>query len=342
MEKQTVGIIGATGYAGAELIRLLAQHPAVEIVKIGVRTTTTENHLSQIYPGLSCKLPALTGLESSFSQCQYVFLALPHGVSMGYVPRLLAEGCRVIDLGADFRFPDPVVYANTYELEHQAPELLVETVYGLPEYFREQIRQTKLIGNPGCYPTAVLLGLKPLLDKGLVEKEGIVIDAKSGATGAGRGLSQDRLFTELNDNFRAYKVVGHRHGNEICFYAGKELKITFSPHLLPLQRGILATSYLTLSQGVGVEEVARAYQTAYSGEPFIQAYPQGVLPELRWVVGSNNCQIGYAYDPKIRRLIVVSVIDNLIKGAAGQAIQNFNIMAGLPETMGLPQLAPVV
>ncbi|MBO8127061.1 MAG: N-acetyl-gamma-glutamyl-phosphate reductase [Firmicutes bacterium] len=341
MKKSRVGIIGVTGYAGAELLRLLLEHPGAEVVKIAARSAEGRP-LGEIYPGLAGTGLVCTSPSDSFSECDFVFTALPHGVSMEYIPALRAGGSRVIDLGADFRFQDPELYAKVYQSQHQAADLLAESVYGLVEFYRDEVREARIVGNPGCYPTAVLLGLRPLLAAGIVHSEGIIIDAKSGVSGAGRGLSQDRLFGELNENFRAYKVVGHRHTAEISHYSGADIQVTFTPHLLPLQRGILATMYLTLKPGVPASTVFEVWAEAYHEAPFVHPHPRGVIPELRWVVRSNCCHLGYDYDPELSRVIVVSVIDNLLKGAAGQGVQNFNIMAGLPEETGLPLYSPVV
>lgn len=340
MQRIKVGIIGITGYAGLELLRLLQNHPSVEVVKVAARSGEGQP-IEGLFPGLVGTGLKCVSPEESFADCEYVFLGLPHGVSMNYVPRLLAEGVRVIDLGADFRFTDQNLYAEVYGQRHAAGELLGESVYGLCEYQRDLIRRARIVGNPGCYPTASLLALKPLLDNSVIDPKGIVIDAKSGVSGAGRGVKEGYMYTELNENFRAYKVIGHRHSGEIRYYAGPGVELTFTPHLLPVQRGILATLYLKLADGAEIAQVAKAYQR-YEGEAFVTVHPLGKLPELRWAVGSNSCHLGYDYDPSQGRLIVVSVIDNLIKGAAGQGIQNLNIMANLPEAMGLARLAPVV
>lgn len=341
MNKVKVGIIGVSGYAGAELVRLLVMHPRVELVKVGARSAVGKR-VNQLYPSLAGINLICSAPDDSYAECEYVFLALPHGVSMEYVPQLVRAGSRVIDLGADFRFSEAVVYERAYDTVHCAKDLLAESVYGLTEYYREAIRAAPIVGNPGCYPTAAILALRPLLAGGLVERAGIVIDAKSGVSGAGRGLAQDRLLAELNENFRAYKPVGHRHTAEINHYADYGLSVTFTPHLLPIQRGILATCYLTLRPGVEVGDIERAYADQYAGEPFIHCHQPGVLPELRWAVGSNSCHLGFAVDQRLHRLIVVSVLDNLLKGAAGQAVQNLNVMAGFPEMMGLSNNAPIV
>lgn len=341
MEKVKVGVIGVTGYAGAELVRLLAMHPQVELVKVGARSAVG-CRVDELFPGLAGIKLACSAADDSYAECDYVFLALPHGVSMEYLPQLIKAGARVIDLGADFRFSDAAVYERTYEAVHSAKDLLGMSVYGLTEYYRDAIRAAPIVGNPGCYPTAAILALRPLLAGGLVEKDGIIIDAKSGVSGAGRGLAQERLLAELNENFRAYKPVGHRHTAEINQYVGAEVAVTFTPHLLPVQRGILATCYLTLRPGVEVGDIVEAYAERYADEPFVHCHQPGVLPELRWAVGSNSCHLGFAVDRSLRRLIVVAVLDNLLKGAAGQAVQNMNVMAGFPETMGLPINAPIV
>ncbi|WP_066649123.1 N-acetyl-gamma-glutamyl-phosphate reductase [Christensenella timonensis] len=340
-----VSIIGATGYVGAELIRLLAQHPHANIT-VAVSKNFAGKTLDEIYANfIPAKTLALTGLdiEAVASHSDYAFLCLPHGQSLAAAPALLAAGLKVIDLSGDFRYDDTDVYEKWYSLPHTAKKENAQAVYGLPEYYKKEIEKTAFTANPGCYTTTSILALAPLLKNGLIKKEGIVIDAKSGVTGAGRKESLAFSYCETAGNFKAYSAVNHRHTSEIeeqlSKLSGSGIKLLFTPHLLPVKRGILATIYAELSHGADEASVAQAYTDAYGDKPFTHVLPQGKLPELKYVVGSNNCMIGYEFSPRTGRIVVVSCTDNLIKGAAGQAIQNFNIMNGLAEATGLPQVA---
>ena len=279
-------------------------------------------------------------------ECDLVFLAIPHGAAMDMGAELVAAGCKVVDLSADFRLRDAAVYAEWYKVPHTQPAILGEAVYGLPELYAGKVANARLVANPGCYPTASILGLYPALAHGLVEPGDVVIDAKSGTSGAGRGLSQGSLFCEVHDTFRAYNLGAHRHTPEIeqelSAIAGQSMLISFNTHLLPVNRGILATIYTRLqNKGTTLEEVRRAYTEAYAGHRFVRLLPAGALPELRAVRGTMFCDIGLVLDPRTNRLIIVTAIDNLCRGASGQAVANANLMLGLPLDSGL-NLAPMV
>jgi N-acetyl-gamma-glutamyl-phosphate reductase len=339
-----VAVVGATGYAGAELVRYLARHPRVRIV-----ATTSEQSagkpLADVLPSVRGKLDLrLEAFEPAAiaDAAEVAFTALPQGVSASGVAALLDRGCKVIDIGADFRFRDPEEHARVYG-PHPVPHLLAEAVYGLTEYCRDALPSARLVANPGCYPTAALLGLLPLLEQRLIEGDGIVVDAKSGVTGAGRTVSAEYLFAEVDDNLRAYKIGQHRHAPEI----EQQLRphfgnraVTFVPHLLPIRRGILTTLYVQPRSGVDAESLESAYRSRYGNERFI-VLTGDRPPEIRDVAGTNDCAIGWTIDPRSGRAVIVVVIDNLGKGAAGQAIQNFNVMRGFPETDGLDHLAVV-
>lgn len=342
-----VGIAGATGYTGVELIRLLGLHPEAEVVVAGTESYQGQR-LAEVYPHLGGRAD-LVGQEATpeaLAACDVVFTSLPHGLTMALAPAVLAAGRRLIDLGADFRLRDVAVYEQWYKKPHTAPALLAEAVYGLPELYREQIRGARLVGNPGCYPTACALAAAPLLKAGVVETTGIIFDAKSGVSGAGRGVSLGVHFSEVNENFKAYNIAGtHRHTPEIeqtlSDLAGEPVLVSFTPHLVPMTRGILATGYFTLKEHRTTEQLADLFREFYAGEPFVRVRPAGDLPTTKQVWGSNYCDIGLRVDPRTGRVLVVSVIDNLVKGAAGQAIQNMNLLFGLPETTGLLHSAPV-
>lgn len=343
-----VGIAGATGYGGIELLRLLGNHPEAEVVLAG-----TESYIGQeiadVYPHLAGRL-TLVGREASAevlaAECDVVFTALPHGVPMKLAPKVLSAGKRLIDIGADFRLKDVAAFETWYKHKHEAQDLLAEAVYGLPELFRQQVSTARLVGNPGCYPTSCALAAAPLLKAGVVETRGIIFDSKSGVSGAGRGVSLGVHFSEVNENFKAYNIAGaHRHTPEIeqalTTVAGEKLTVTFTPHLVPMTRGILTTAYFQLKQELGTEQVLDLFRESYAGEPFVRVRRAGDLPMTKQVWGSNYCDIGVQVDRRTGRVLVISVIDNLVKGAAGQAIQNMNLMFGLPETMGLLDAAPL-
>lgn len=340
-----VGIIGASGYTGNELARILAHHPEAEITAITSRTLEGRK-LEEVYGGFTgWDGPVFSGSDSpdAVAGCDVVFLAMPHGVALDLVPSLLQKGQKVIDLGADFRFRDSQTYQSWYKLPHTQAELTKTAVYGLPEIYRKEIRQAMLIGNPGCYPTSIILAVYPLLKEGLVDPDRIIIDSKSGVSGAGRKGEVAYNYSELFGNFKAYSLPGHRHTPEIeqelSRAAGKTIQVSFTPHLLPVARGILSTIHLSLTKSVTTKEVEDVLARSYQGEPFVKIVKEPRLPELKWVVGTNCCQIGVRVDQRTNQLIMISVIDNMVKGAAGQAIQNMNLICDLPETMGLQQWA---
>lgn len=335
-----VGIIGVTGYTGGELIRILLNHPQAEITAASSRSNVdhqvseVHRHLYQHIDLVECEMKA-----ENFAQCDVVFLAVPHGTSSLIAKELVAMGVKVIDLGADMRLRDIEVYKAWYGMGHSWPEILPATVYGLPELYREQIKGSDLIANPGCYPTSIILGLAPLLKKGWVKLDTIVCDSKSGITGAGKGLSQQSHFPDMNDNLAAYKLGEHRHTPEIeqelSALAGEKLLVSFNPHLIPMNRGILSTITMQAAQELTQEMLDETYRQFYAGEEFVRVRDKNNLPNTKWVQGSNYCDIAPVWDPRTGRIIVVSAIDNLVKGASGQAVQNMNLMMGLDEGMGI-------
>lgn len=340
-----VSIIGATGYAGAELLRLLLNHPQAEVVHI-TSESNTGIPISDVYPHLKgvydMQLESLADIKNIGADSDFVFIGLPAGHAME-IGRTLAElPTRIIDLGADYRFHDTSVYEAWYKVPHTHKD--AERVYGLAELNRDRIKNAKIIGNAGCYTTASILALAPLVKEHLVDVHSIVVDAKSGTSGAGRSAKLPNHFPELYDNFKAYGVATHRHTPEIeqalTDIGGERVLLNFTPHLVPMSRGILSTCYATLKEGVTEAEVTAAYHKLYDDEYFIRLRGLGSYPETKYVRGSNFCDIGWHLDARTRRVIVLSAIDNLVKGAAGQAIQNFNIACGFDETTGL-KLAPV-
>ena len=343
-----VGVAGATGYSGIELLRLLGEHPEAEVVLAG-----TESYIGQeiaaVYPHLAGRVQLLgreASAEALAGECDVVFTALPHGVPMKLAPAVLAAGKRLIDLGADFRLRASAAFEAWYKHAHAAPELMAQAVYGLPELYREQIRSARLVGNPGCYPTSCALAAAPLLKAGAVETKGIIFDSKSGVSGAGRGVNLGVHFSEVNENFKAYNIAGaHRHTPEIeqtlSDLAGAPVVVSFTPHLVPMTRGILTTAYFTLKQDLSTEQALDLFREFYATEPFVRVRPAGDLPATKQVSGSNYCDIGLQVDRRTGRVLVVAVIDNLVKGAAGQAVQNMNLLFGLPETTGLLGAAPL-
>lgn len=344
-----VGIAGATGYTGVELLRILRNHPEVTVVFAGTESYV-DQELGQVYPHLQ-NVVSLKGAKQDATvmaeNCDVVFMALPHGVPMEMAPTLLAAGKKVIDLGADFRLKDGAIFEKWYK-HHPAPaHLLEQAVYGLPEAgYRPQIKEAALLANPGCYPTTCALAALPALKAGLVETKGIIFDSKSGVSGAGRGVNLGVHFSEVTENFKAYNIAGaHRHTPEIeqtlSEALGAPIRVQFTPHLVPMVRGILTTAYFMLKDSVKTADVLDVYRKAYEGEPFVRIRPLGDLPQTKQVTGSNFCDIGLQVDERTGRLIVVAVEDNLVKGAAGQAVQNMNLMFGIPETTGLSNLLPV-
>ena len=340
-----VAIVGASGYTGLELIRLLNCHPGVAVTCL-TSEQSAGKRISDVFPTLRgrCDL-LLENLEPVrvAEKADLIFTALPHKAAMAVIPTFLKLGRRVIDLSADYRLSDPQVYGEWYE-PHQDPVNLKKAVYGLPELRRSKIKGAKLIANPGCYPTSIILGLAPLLKKGLIDPASIIADSASGVSGAGRAAKVDSLYCEVNDGFKAYGVGGvHRHTPEIeqelSLLAGADLKITFTPHLVPMDRGILSTIYAAPLKELTAAGLVKLYQEFYKGEPFVRVLPAGSLPSTAFVRGSNFCDIAPLADVRTGRVIVVSAIDNLVKGASGQAVQNMNIICGFPETMGLDGLA---
>jgi len=343
-----VSIVGATGYTGAELVRILSRHPEVELVALSTQSYAGKPFW-EVYPHLY-KYNQLTCEEMNLPELldasDVVFVALPHGHAMPVALETARRGKKIIDLGADFRLADYRVYEEWYKVTHGARELLSSAAYGLPEINREKIRGAWLVANPGCYPTSAILALAPLLKHRLIDPGSIIIDSKSGVSGAGRGLSQGAHFCEVNENFKAYNVAVHRHTPEIeqelGKIAGEEITVSFTPHLLPITRGILSTVYAKLAVPLGQGEAGELYSDYYKGEFFVRVLPEGLLPQTKWVAGTNHCDLGLMVDPRTGRVVVVSAIDNVVKGASGQAVQNMNIVCDFPEDTALagPGLYP--
>ncbi len=338
------GIVGATGYAGAELVRILLGHPQAEIAAIS-SVSFEGKRLSDVYPAYYQLCDMVCGAQDEVvEKSDVVFAALPHGLSQDLAKQCFDAGKVFIDLGADFRLEDEADYQEWYGGEFQFRELHEISVYALPELFREQIKGKKVIANPGCYTTAVPLALAPAVKQGLVSLEGIVADCKSGVTGAGRKPAQNTHYPDLNEGFSAYKVAAHRHTPEmeqtLGHVAGQEVKLTFVPHLLPINRGILATCYARLKPGVTKEQVLEAYEEMYQGEYFIRLLPQGRVADVKNVRCSNFCDISLHFDGRTNTLVAISAIDNMVKGAAGQAVQNMNLAFGVEEQAGLRLVPP--
>jgi N-acetyl-gamma-glutamyl-phosphate reductase len=334
-----IGIVGGTGYTGVELLRILASHPDADVRAItsrgdaGTRVVDMFASLRGHYDGLVFTAPDATDLKS----CDVVFFATPHGVAMAQARGLVDAGVKIIDLAADFRLRDPAVFEKWYKMPHTCPDLLAESVYGLPEFHREAIRKARIVGNPGCYPTSMQLGFMPLLDAGIVDTAHLIADCKSGASGAGRKAELGLLLAETSDNFKAYGVSSHRHHpetvQELAAHSKTPVGLTFTPHLLPIIRGIHSTLYARLTKTD--VDLQALFETRYAGEPFVDVMPAGSMPETRSVRGSNVARIA-VHRPGGGDMVTVLVVeDNLVKGAAGQAVQNMNLMFGLPETAGL-------
>lgn len=341
-------IVGATGYTGVELVRLLLNHPEVEIAALTTQSYEGES-FTDIYPSLTGYLEKKCvnlDIADVAKESDVIFVALPHGHSVSIVTEAIKQGKKVIDLGADFRLNAVEEYEAWYKVKHTNPHLLKEAVYGLPEINREKIKNARIIANPGCYPTSSILGLAPALKNHLIDPHTIIIDAKSGVSGAGRKAVISSLYAEANDSFKAYGVASHRHTPEIEQelekIAEEEFKISFTPHLVPMTRGILATIYGKLKQDISIEEIRGIYEEFYGEETFVHILPEGKLPVTKWVYGSNNCHINIVIDKRTQRLVILSAIDNLIKGASGQAIQNMNLLFGFQESLGLlfPGMCP--
>ena len=333
-------VLGATGYAGIELVRLLTNHSEVSLEILGSQSFAGQK-ISDVYQNFNHVLEKeCEELDlHQVSRCDVAFTALPHGASKTVIPSLLEQGVKVIDLSGDYRYDDVKVYEEWYGEKHSSPELLKESVYGLPELHREKIKNARLIGNPGCYTTCSILGAAPLLASGIAETKNIIVDAKSGVTGAGRGLALQTSLCECTENSKAYKVTNHRHTSEIeqelSNIAGEEIMISFTPHLIPQKRGILSTIYINLKKESSAEELTEIYKNFYKDEFFVRVKNIGELPETKHVAGSNFVDIGVCYDKRLGRAVVVSALDNIVKGAAGQAVQNMNIMFGLDENTAL-------
>ncbi len=339
------GVLGATGYAGIETVRLLLRHSGVTLTRV-VSHSNVGAVISDLYPNLRgiCDME-FTGLDIDdiAENCDVVFTALPHGASKEVIPSLYKKGLKIIDLSGDFRYDDPKVYEKWYGEPHSDTELLEKSVYGLCELYRDKIKEASLIGNPGCYTTCSITALYPIAASGLADNHSIIIDAKSGVTGAGRGAALPNMFCECTETMKAYKIATHRHTSEIeqeiSKAAREEIMLSFTPHLAPMKRGILATCYVNLKEKKTTEDIVAIYKDFYEDEPFIRVYDAGKLPEVKDVAGSNRVGIGIVVDERLKRAVIVSCIDNLIKGAAGQAIQNMNIIFGLPEDTGLYDIA---
>jgi N-acetyl-gamma-glutamyl-phosphate reductase len=340
-----VGIVGASGYGGVQLVRLLMDHPEVELVYLG-GDSNAGKEFSDIYPHLAHVVDRsveAVNAEEIAHRCEIVFLSIPNGLACQMAPKLLEKGCKVLDLSADYRFSNLTTYTNWYGKERTDKETNATAVYGLPELYRDRISEAQLIGCPGCYPTASLLALSPLLKQGLIVPETAIIDAKSGTSGGGREAKVNMLLAEADNSLGAYGVARHRHTPEIeniCSdLAGHEVTIQFTPHLIPMVRGILATVYATLRDpGLVRDDLITIFKAFYRNSPWVKICEPGIYPQTKWACGSNLCYIGIEVDPRTGRIIVMSVIDNLIKGQAGQAIQCLNIMMGWDETLGLPKL----
>ncbi|MCX5782385.1 MAG: N-acetyl-gamma-glutamyl-phosphate reductase [Elusimicrobia bacterium] len=336
-----IGIIGITGFTGEELLKILLKHKNVKISVLQGRTSSEVKPLKQIYPNLSqidinCEPLDIKGLSD---KCDVVFLALPHRISFEIVPEIIKAGKKVIDLSADFRLNDGQIYEKWYGSKHTATHLLTEAVYGLPEIYREKIKKAKLIANPGCYPTSVILACAPAMKKNIVESSSLIVDSKSGISGAGRKAAEE-YFQKEHPNFRAYNIGGiHRHipeiEQELSKVVGEKVVLTFTPHIIPIERGMLSTIYLDLKKKISTADIISLYSEFYKNEPFVRVLKEGELPSTKNVVNTNFCEIGLKVDDRINRLIVISAIDNLIKGASGQAVQNMNIMFNLGEEEGL-------
>ena len=349
------GIIGATGYAGGELVRLLTAHPDVEIVWYGSRSYIDKKYY-EVYKNMFQIVDAVClddNMEELAKQADVIFTATPQGFCASLINEEILSNAKLVDLSADFRIKDVATYEKWYGIEHKAPQYIEEAVYGLCEINREAVKNARLVANPGCYPTCSTLSIYPLLKEGLIDPSTVIIDAKSGTSGAGRGAKVDNLYCEVNENIKAYGVANHRHTPEIeeqlSLAAGEEMLINFTPHLVPMNRGILITAYASLKSTLqpdgtrafpSYEEVRAAYDKYYDKEKFVRVLDKNVCPETKWVEGSNYVDVNFKIDERTGRIIMMGAMDNLVKGAAGQAVQNMNLMFGMPETEGL-ELVPM-
>lgn len=339
-------IVGATGYAGNELVRILMQHPEVKINALTAHSYVGKpfDEVYENYREINEMICGEMDMEKLADENDVIFMALPHGVASKVVTESVLSKAKVIDFGADFRIKDADIYEKWYGVKHEGRELLKTAVYGLCEVNRDKIKGSQLIANPGCYTTCSILSLRPLVAEGLIDLDTIIIDAKSGVSGAGRGLSLANMYDECNESVKAYKIASHRHTPEIeeqlGYAAGKEITLSFTPHLIPMNRGILATCYAKLNKMYTYDDIKAVYEKHYGKEYFIRLTKKGIFPETRWVKGSNFVDIGFKIDERTGRIVVIGAIDNLVKGAAGQAVQNMNILFGLDEKTGL-SFAPI-
>lgn len=341
-----VGIIGATGYAGGELVRILMGHKEAEIVWYGSRSYIDQKY-ADVYRNMFQIVDAKCmddNIEALADQVDVIFTATPQGFLASVINENILGKTKIVDLSADFRIKDVKVYEKWYGIEHKSPQFIEEAVYGLCEVNRDKVKGARLIANPGCYTTCSILTAYPLAKEGIIDMRTLIVDAKSGTSGAGRGAKVPNLFCEVNENMKAYGVASHRHTPEIeeqlGYASGENVTISFTPHLVPMNRGILATEYATLKKDVTGEEVKAIYDKYYADEKFVRVLGEGVCPETKWVEGSNYVDIGFKLDPRTNRIVMMGAIDNLVKGAAGQAVQNMNLMFGLKETEGL-ELVPM-
>ena len=341
-----VGIIGATGYAGGELVRILLGHKEVEIKWYGSRSYIDKKY-AEVYQNMFQLVDDVClddNIEALAEQVDVIFTATPQGYLASILKEEILSKVKIVDLSADFRIKDVSVYEEWYKIEHKSPQFIEEAVYGLCEVNREDVKNARLVANPGCYTTCSILTIYPLAKEGLIDMKSIIVDAKSGTSGAGRGAKVDNLFCEVNENMKAYGVASHRHTPEIeeqlGYASGEEVVINFTPHLVPMNRGILATAYATLKKDVTYDEVKTAYDKYYKEEKFVRVLEKDVCPQTKWVEGSNYVDVNFKIDKRTNRVIMMGAIDNLVKGAAGQAVQNMNLMFGLKETEGL-ELVPM-
>lgn len=345
LETMRVGIVGASGYGGVQLVRLIRDHPQLDLVYLG-GDSSAGKPFSDLYPHFSQATDLLiesVDVDTIADRCQVVFLSLPNGLAYQMAPRLLEKGCKVLDLSADYRFSNLETYKNWYGGDRADAETAAVAVYGLPELYRDRIKDAQLVGCPGCYPTASILALAPLLKQGMIVPNSAIIDAKSGISGAGRQAKTNLLLAEADNSVAAYGVARHRHTPEIesigSDLAGQDILVQFTPHLMPMVRGILSTVYATLRDpGLVREDLVTIYTAFYRNSPWVRVLPAGVYPQTKWAMNSNMCYLGVEIDQRTDRAIVISAIDNLLKGQAGQAIQCLNIMMGWDETLGLPEL----
>lgn len=341
-----VGIIGATGYAGGELVRLLMNHKDAEIKWFGSRSYVDKKY-AEVYQNFFQIVDDKCmddNMEALANEVDVIFTATPQGLCASLVNEDILNKVKIVDLSADFRIKDVAVYEKWYGIEHKSPQFIEEAVYGLPEINREDVKNARLIANPGCYPTCSTLSIYPLAKEGLIDMSTVIIDAKSGTSGAGRGAKVDNLYCEVNENIKAYGVANHRHTPEIeeqlSYASGEDVLLNFTPHLVPMNRGILITAYAALKKDVSYEEVKAVYDKYYANEKFVRVLEKDVFPQTKWVEGSNYVDVNFKIDPRTKRIIMMGAMDNLVKGAAGQAVQNMNLMFGLKESEGL-ELIPM-